>query len=46
LLYWCASEEDMMKTKTWTNNSNAKRLQLFVVRTGLRAGRAARRGRK
>jgi hypothetical protein len=40
-----AIEEDAMKKNvTWTNKNNRQRLQLFVVRTNLRAGRRARRG--
>jgi hypothetical protein len=46
LLLTVAAEEDAMrKNVTWTNKSN-QRLQLFVVRTGLRVGRAARGIRK
>lgn len=45
LLYAGATEEDAMrKNVTWTNK-NAKRLRLFVVRTGLKAGARARKAR-
>lgn len=44
LLFQDATEEDAMrKNVTWTK-SNRQRLQLFVVRTNLKAGRRARHG--